>query len=102
MTQINILRQPVAHNAIFVHEGQESHFMVYHDPSPEFVGRGVSIAVNRKLGHLTNITYGSNIDKTAAGRLIIGDITFATKDGEIKTIELTSFYVPCDALLCTV
>jgi hypothetical protein len=73
-------------------------FTVYHDPSPQFVGRGVAIAVNRKLGlSLTNITYGSNIDKIAAGRLITGDITFATKDGDIKTIELTSFYVPCDA-----
>jgi exonuclease III len=72
-------------------------YTVYHDPSPGAVGRGVTIAISSLLGTpLTNITYGSNIDKLAAGRIITGDLTFPTKDGEIKTIEITSFYVPCD------
>jgi exonuclease III len=72
-------------------------YTVYHDPSPGAVGRGVAIAIRNDLATpLTNITYGSNIDKIAAGRIISGDLTFPTKDGEIKTIELTSFYVPCD------
>jgi exonuclease III len=74
-----------------------SNYTVYHDPSPSAVGRGVAIAIRTSLGaSLTNIKYGSNIDKMAAGRVITGDLTFPTKKGDIKIVELTSFYVPCD------
>jgi exonuclease III len=72
-------------------------YRVYHDPSPKSVGRGVAKAISNSLGaKLTNIKYGTDINKIAAGRLITGDLTFQTQNGEIKTIEITSFYVPCD------
>ena len=68
---------------------------VYHDPSPRNTGRGVAIAVRRtSCPELTNIQRGADMrEPAAAGRLITGDLVYATRDGRTQTIELTSFHV---------
>ena len=68
---------------------------VYHDPTPRNTGRGVAIAVRRaSCPELTNIQRGADMRKqAAAGRLITGDLVYATRDGRTQTIELTSFHV---------
>ena len=75
-------------------------FDVYHDPTPFSAGRGVAIAVRRTCGaRLDNITRGSSLPgaagRAAAGRLLTGDLVFATTQGPTQRLELTSFHVPC-------
>ena len=75
-------------------------FDVYHDPTPFSSGRGVAIAVRRTCGaRLENIVKGSSLPgaagRAAAGRLLTGDLVFATTQGRTQRLELTTFHVPC-------
>ncbi|KAJ1634352.1 hypothetical protein T492DRAFT_512447 [Pavlovales sp. CCMP2436] len=72
-------------------------YTVNHDPTPQTSGRGVAIGIHSKLNAtLTNITRGSQVGHIAAVRIISGDLTFPTQDGNLYTVEITSFYVPCN------
>jgi len=70
-------------------------YQVWHDPTPQTSGRGVAIALHHSLGNakLVNFKRGSDLSKTAAGRLLTADLVLATETGS-HTLELTTFHTP--------
>ena len=89
LQETNLIRKKATPNYL----GPNYH--VWHDPTPQTSGRGVAIALHHSLGNakLVNLTHGTSLSKTAAGRLFTADLVLATETGS-HTLELTTFHTP--------